>query len=83
MFKDFLERYKAAGFTRVPFMRPKTTEDGNSDGEEDEEAVIMPRRSQRPRFLTTDSGQYLVYFCNEKTFCLIFKFNFLNKYILD
>jgi hypothetical protein len=85
MFKDFLERYKAAGFTRVPFMRPKTTEDGNSDGEEeeDEEAVIMPRRSQRPRLLTTDSGQYLECFCYEKTFWLIFKYNFLKKYILD
>jgi len=65
MLREFLERFKAAGQTRVPFIRPKTTaEDGESEeedesSEEEDKAVMMPRRSKRPRLLSTDDGKCL------------------------
>ncbi len=58
MLKEFLERFNAAGQTRVPFIRPKTAEDDESSEEEDE-AVMMPRSSKKPRILSTDDGKCL------------------------
>jgi len=72
MFKDFLERFKAAGLTRVPFMRPKTEGDGDSYEEEDaseddDEAVIRVRRSKRLRVLRADRS-FLNFFIVKKSF---------------
>jgi len=52
MLREFLERFDAAGQTRVPFIGPKRTEDDESSEEEDE-AVMMPRSSKKPRLLST------------------------------